>query len=113
MSKLRKLFGNIPDEPVRSKDLEPKRIIGKIIHIQEEEGWGFITSHEDGYKFTRIFFHWTGLDKDTFHFLDLKKKMKVEFEPKNMEQGLRAIKIRVLDDGQIETSEDSSEFEVE
>lgn len=98
----KRLFGNIPDEPVTSKDLEepedklPQRITGKIIHLAGDKGWGFISSHE--IQFTRIFFHWTGLNQDTLHFTELARGMKVEFTPKWFDdQGWRAIKIQVLE----------------
>jgi cold shock CspA family protein len=82
-----------PDEKVETKE-EPKRYKGKIIHVSEE-GWGFITTPE--IKFTRIFFHWTGLRNDTLNFKDLMKGMQVEFSTKEYEdKGLRAIKIEVL-----------------
>lgn len=99
MSLRKKLFGNIPDEPVTAEDISdalPKRITGKIIYLDEKEGWGFITSHE--LKFTRIYFHWTFLVQDTLHFLQLRKGMKVEFEPKeHAERGWRAIRVVVID----------------
>lgn len=70
-------------------------VSGKIIHVSDK-GWGFITAQD--IPFTRIFFHWTGLEGDTLKFPDLRKGMKVEFKPIEMEgQGTRAIKIRVID----------------
>jgi cold shock CspA family protein len=76
---------------------KPERIKGKIIFINEDKGWGFINSHD--LKFTRIFFHWQGLLPNTTNFNDLRKGMKVEFEPKFFEEfGWRAIKIKVLDE---------------
>jgi len=101
MTNFRRLFGNIPDEPVMAEDLsdvlrpEEKRIEGKIIHVEDDKGYGFISSPE--IKFTRIFFHWTGLIQDTLNFTELKKGMKVEFTPKLFdEKKWRAIKIKVL-----------------
>lgn len=86
-----KLLGNIPDEPV----IDPNRIEGKIIHL--DDGWGFISSPV--IKYTRIFFHWTGLEQDTLHFTELKKGMKVSFLAKEYEErGWRAFKIFVLED---------------
>lgn len=77
---------------------EEKRIRGKIIKVSED-GWGFISSKE--IKFTRIFFHWTSLKQDTLKFTELKNGMKVEFTPIEVtEKGWRAIKIRVVKDGQ-------------
>lgn len=75
-----------------------KRVKGKIIKVSDD-GWGFISSKE--IKFTRIFFHWTSLKQDTLKFQDLKNGMKVEFTPVEVEgKGFRAIKIRVLKDGE-------------
>lgn len=74
---------------------EEKRAIGKIIKVDGERGWGFISSKD--IKFTRIFFHWTSLRQDTLRFPDLKIGMKVEFTPTEVpEKGTRAIKIKVL-----------------
>jgi len=70
-------------------------IEGKILHVSDK-GFGFITSED--IKFTRIFFHWTGLNQDTLKFTDLKKNMLVRFIPMEVEgKGWRAIKIEVLD----------------
>jgi len=112
MSLRHKLFGNIPDEPVTSTDLnEPEKITGKIIHLEEDKGWGFIHSHQK--KFTRIFFHWTALDKDTLNFTELEKGMIVEFILKQTEdRKWRAIKIKVLENA-VRDEEDEGEFEVE
>lgn len=94
----RKLFGNgavTKDTEEAVTDTEPKRIKGKIIHISEE-GWGFATSPE--IKFTRIFFHWTGLEQSTLKFPELRKGMRIEFEAKEyVDKGVRAIKIKVID----------------
>lgn len=68
---------------------------GKIIHISDK-GWGFITSQD--IPFTRIFFHWTGLEGDTLKFTELKKGMKVEFKPMEMaDKTIRAIKVRIIE----------------
>lgn len=76
--------------------VEDKRIVGKIIKVQHEKGWGFIASKE--IPFTRIFFHWTSLNQDTAHFTELKKGMEVEFTPIELtDKGVRAIKIDVLE----------------
>lgn len=101
----RQFFGGEPNEippdekgdnsPIRPED---KRVVGKIIKVSDE-GWGFISSKD--IKFTRIFFHWTSLKQDTLRFTDLKTAMKVEFTPVEVEgKGVRAIKIRVLQDEQ-------------
>lgn len=75
----------------KTKDL----IDGKIIHVSKT-GWGFITSRE--IPFTRIFFHWTGLEGDTYKFTELKKGMKIQFKPiETEEKKIRAVKIRVID----------------
>lgn len=76
---------------------EETRVQGKIIKVSED-GWGFISSKE--IKFTRIFFHWTSLRQDTLRFPELKQGMKVEFTPIEVQdKGFRAIKIKVLDNG--------------
>lgn len=90
-------------EPPTETDITPvktdeKRVKGKIIKVSDE-GWGFISSKD--IKFTRIFFHWTSLKQDTVKFQELKNGMKVEFTPVEVEgKGIRAIKIRVLKDGE-------------
>jgi len=90
---------HIPAEPQGDNSPEKpgeKRVTGKIIKVSEE-GWGFISSKD--IKFTRIFFHWTSLKQDTLRFTDLKTAMKVEFTPVEVEgKGVRAIKIRVIED---------------
>jgi cold shock CspA family protein len=76
---------------------DEKRVVGKLIKVSSEQGWGFISSKE--VKFTRIFFHWTSLRQDTLKFQDLHVGMKVEFTPVEIEgKGTRAIKIKVLKD---------------
>jgi cold shock CspA family protein len=76
-----------------------EQITGKIIKLSKE-GWGFISSLDK--PFTRIFFHWSGLNQDTLHFTELKVGMKVDFEVidyidkhTGTSKGLRAIKIEV------------------
>jgi len=69
---------------------------GKIIRVDKENGWGFISSKDK--PFTRIFFHWTGLLQETKNFLELHKGMNVNFElMEYQDKGWRAIKITVLD----------------
>ena len=69
------------------------RLTGKIIKLHQS-GWGFITSIEK--PFTRIFFHWSGLEQNTLNFTELRLGMKVEFELLELpEKGFRAIKINV------------------
>jgi len=76
---------------------EENRVQGKIIKVSED-GWGFISSKE--IKFTRIFFHWTSLQQDTLNFTELKRGMKCEFTPIEVQdKGWRAIKIKVLENG--------------
>lgn len=79
-----------------------KQITGKIIHLNDDKGFGFITSED--IKFERIFFHWSSLVLDTKKFTELKVGMKVRCEvfevfptdkyPK--QKGFRAIKIEVI-----------------
>lgn len=80
-------------EEVATKE-EPAKKVGKIIKLGD--GWGFITSRDIPY--TRIFFHWSGLLQTTLHFTELKEGMRVEFIPKDRDQGLLATKIQVLED---------------
>ena len=70
-------------------------ITGKIIKLSDK-GWGFISSTE--LKFTRIFFHWSGLKQSTLKFPELSVGMKVKFIPIEYKgQGWRAIKIEVIE----------------
>lgn len=104
MGLIRNLFGQpdddmdeLPEEPTEEVNNKPSRVIGRITHINEDRGYGFITSQE--IKFTKIFFHWSALERDTLNFTKLRKGMKVEFEPKEYaDTGFRAIRIRVLVD---------------
>lgn len=89
-----RILGKEP-EPEMDKEPEMERIIGRIVKLNTDDGWGFISSKE--IPFTRIFFHWSALMQDTLHFTQLEKGMTVEFEPLEIEgRGIRAIKIRVL-----------------
>lgn len=89
---------------ILGKEQEPEpessgreRVRGKITKIEEDEGWGFISSRD--VPFTRIFFHWTGLNQKTLKFPDLRKGMIVEFEPLEIEdKGFRAIRIQVVEE---------------
>lgn len=83
-------------EVIKDEPNENKRITGKIIKIDLEKGFGFISSQD--IKFRRIFFHWSSLVQDTKTFEQLTTGMKVEFiaqfkEPK----GYRAIQIKVIE----------------
>lgn len=78
------------------------KIIGRITKIHES-GWGFLISEE--IKFTKFFFHWTGLAQDTLKFPELKTGMRVKFIPIRLEEvviegekkkGPGAIKIEVI-----------------
>ena len=78
-----------------SKIEEPKRVIGKIIKLELDGGWGFISSKD--IKFTRIFFHWSSLNQNTLKFDQLKRGMLVSFVPIEVkDKGTRAIKIEVI-----------------
>ena len=98
MTLIERILGKSEPEPEPNKMNEKnERIIGKIIKLDMDGGWGFISSKE--ISFTRIFFHWTGLNQDTLHFTKLERGMQVEFEVLEVEnKGLRAIKIKVLED---------------
>jgi cold shock CspA family protein len=85
------ILGNIP---------VGEKIKGKIIYVNQERGWGFINSPD--VKFTRIFFHWTGLEQATKHFTEVEKGMDVEFklvqlsDEETGQNKFRAIKIKVV-----------------
>lgn len=94
MTLIDRILGKNNEEPMENETSKP-RLTGKIIKVSPG-GWGFISSKD--IEFTRIFFHWTGLQQNTLHFKELKKGMQVEFEPLEVEgKGYRAIKIKVLD----------------
>lgn len=77
-----------------SQELEGKVVKGKIIKVQEDKGYGFIVTPE--LRFTRVFFHWSGLVQDTLNFADLKKGMEVEFTLHKATESWKAIKIKVM-----------------
>jgi len=88
------------DEDIEWNENEPesmneKRVIGKIIKLELDGGWGFISSKD--IKFTRIFFHWSSLNQNTLKFDQLKRGMLVSFVPIEVkDKGTRAIKIEVI-----------------
>lgn len=92
---------------------ENKQITGKIVHINDDKGFGFITSPE--IKFERIFFHWTSLVLETLKFTELKLNMKVKCEvyevfptdEKPRQKGWRAIKIEVISNDKVKNIKDT------
>jgi cold shock CspA family protein len=79
---------------------EPIRLLGKIVKLDKENGWGFITSPEK--RFVRFYFHWTAL-KPTDDFNSLEINQLVRFEPidyvdarTNERMGWRAYQIELL-----------------
>ena len=94
MTILSNAFGN-NDNPKDGTLVEsPNRFKGKIMKLHRDNGWGFINSHE--IKFTRIFFHWSGLKPTTLNFTALQEGMEVEFNTVDVpEKGKRATKIVV------------------
>ncbi len=84
-----------PEEvPEPEESVAKERIEGRFIKL--DKGWGFIVS--PAIPYTRIFFHWSGLEQDTLHFTQLKKGMLCSFEPLEVPgKGIRAIKIKVED----------------
>lgn len=76
------------------------KVIGKISKV-DKTGWGFILSEE--HKFTKFFFHWTGLIQGTKKFPELEAGMKVKFVPlmnnpnPEKDRGPRAIQIEVIE----------------
>lgn len=88
------------DTEIKESIVDEPRLKGKIIKVDMERGYGFITSKE--VPFTRIFFHWTSLLQDTKNFAELSKNMDVEFTKQELmdeetkQKKIRAIKIRVL-----------------
>ena len=75
-------------------DPEGQFIKGKILSLNDK-GYGFISSTD--LEFTKIYFHWSALNRNTVNFKDLKKGMKVEFKLIKLERGYRAIKIQVIE----------------
>lgn len=95
------------EEPVEDTPPIRERYVGKIIKVHPD-GWGFITTKE--IQFTRIFYHWSGLNQDTLHFTELEKGMDVEFEVIEVPyKGLRAIKIKVLENENEDSNQDQDE----
>lgn len=84
---------NSSSEPVPKL---PDFIEGKIYYINDEKGFGFISSKAIPFK--RIFFHWQDLRNDTLDFTRLRKGMSVNFKPifREDKESYRAIQIRVL-----------------
>lgn len=86
-----------------------KKSEGKIIKVQHEKGFGFIISPE--HKFTKFFFHWTGLVQNTMNFTAIKEGMKVRFVPimegsdKDKDRGPRAIQIEIIQSVPVESVE--------
>lgn len=97
MSLISRILGsNESDSPSNgSNGSKGERVTGRIVKV-DPKGFGFISSKEIPY--TRIFFHWTGLQQDTRNFAELDSGLFVEFEPMKIEgKGIRAIKIKVVD----------------
>jgi cold shock CspA family protein len=91
MSILTRLLGK-EEEPEPERP-ESKRMRGTITWL--DRGWGFIVSRD--IEYTRIFFHWSGLNQGTLHFTELKKGMRVEFEVRtHPKRGYKAVKIEVV-----------------
>ena len=103
---LREFFGRVresADEAAETAISDPKSrpalpdfIEGKIYYINDEKGFGFISSKAIPFK--RIFFHWQDLRNDTLDFTRLRKGMLVNFKPifREDKESYRAIQIRVL-----------------
>lgn len=91
---------NDNQEDVIKKEIEeaslPNRIRGKIIHLNDDEGYGFIESKEESLKFRRIYFHWTGLLQDTKTFEMLNMNDELEFTPVEGAKGWKALFIKVI-----------------
>lgn len=93
MTLIDKILGR--EEQPEPTEIVKERLEGKIVKL--DDGWGFIVSKDVPY--TRIFFHWSGLNQDTLHFTKLEKGMWIEFELLEIPgKGLRAIKIKVLEE---------------
>ena len=91
--------------------IEQKEMEGTITKVSPD-GYGFILSPE--LPFTRIFFHWTALRQDTLNFTQLKKYMRVRFVPVNTHnQGYRAFKIMVLDNGRTDNGRREAEGQIQ
>lgn len=77
----------------KDKDYK-KDITGKIIYLNETEGWGYINTHE--IKFSKVYFHWTGLETNTKNFQELKRNDTLRFNAIKREKGWKAINIMVV-----------------
>ncbi len=74
---------------------ENTKVIGRIIKVSKT-GWGFISCKD--IEFTRIFFHWTALRRDTLSFKEIHVGMNVEFTPIVIPgKGYRAVHVKVLE----------------
>ena len=83
------------EEVTTAVQAKPSHVVGKIIFVNKERGYGFISSRE--IRFTRIFFHWSALVNTTKQFMELEKGMTVEFFPEPVEgKGIRALKVKVI-----------------
>lgn len=90
---------------------ESRRYTGRIIHVNVDKGYGFITC-PDEIRFTRIFFYWQGL-RPSVKFESLKKGMTVEFNAREYEgQGVRAIKVEVVNGTEDSGSSNKGEQEL-
>ncbi len=67
-----------------------RQVKGKIIYLNEAKGWGYINSHE--IQFSKVYFHWTGLNASV-NFKELKRHDEVVFKAMKREKGWKAINI--------------------
>jgi cold shock CspA family protein len=90
------MFGKkvIDDKEYELEDGKSPKYEGKVIYVSDK-GWGFVTTRD--IPFTKIFFHWTFIDKDQKNFTEWKKGDKVEFYTRSVEgMGLQAINIKQI-----------------
>jgi len=92
MSILSRILGKETEPEPEPEPIETKRFVGTITWL--DRGWGFIASKDKDIEYTRIFFHWSGLNQRTLHFNQLKKGMRVTFEIRtHPKRGYKAVKI--------------------
>ncbi len=72
---------------------DSRKFQGKILKLYKK-GYGFLSTPE--LEFTRVFFHWSVLTRDSPKFPDLAPNMPVEFSAREFdEKGWRAIMVKV------------------
>ncbi len=72
---------------------EGRKFTGKILRLYRK-GYGFLSTPE--LEFTRVFFHWSVLTRESPNFTELTPNMSVEFTAREFEdKGWRAMMVKV------------------